>query len=145
MGIVGHAPDTYDYWYRQHIRDTTDVELKRLFVLRHLHRELDFALSDYELGRIRIGKVQYRPFTDTERQEAHDSLITRIADLAAYTAFTNYSVPILTLNERVDLPVLPKNFREAAFIDELRVRVSAVQHTNAATKPVEPTGTSSLP
>src|SRR5687768_15965464 len=66
LGIRHVASHTYDYKFRQHLKETKDPELKRLFVLQHLYRELDFAMRDYERGEIRVGKVEYRKMTQTE-------------------------------------------------------------------------------
>src|SRR5262252_3026349 len=48
MGIGFVASHTYDYRFRQHLKETHDPELKRLFVLQHLHRDVEFALGDFE-------------------------------------------------------------------------------------------------
>src|SRR5258707_13893174 len=50
---IGFAPShTYDYRFRQHLKETRDSELKRLFVLQHLHQEVEFALDDFQKGVI---------------------------------------------------------------------------------------------
>src|SRR5688500_1771456 len=54
----GSRPRTRDYKFRQRLKETKDPELKRLFVLQHLHWELEFAMRDYQRGEIRVGKVE---------------------------------------------------------------------------------------
>jgi len=40
MGIGFVASHTYDFEFRQRLKTTQDTELRRLFVLQHLYREL---------------------------------------------------------------------------------------------------------
>ena len=61
MGIGFVASHTYDYKFRQHLKSTNDPELKRLFVLWHLYRELDSHCgitkkADSESGRLNTEK-----------------------------------------------------------------------------------------
>src|SRR4051812_48351155 len=63
LGIGFVAWHTYDYRFRQHLKETHDPELKRLFVLQHLNRDVEFALNDFEKGIVRTGKTSSRPLT----------------------------------------------------------------------------------
>lgn len=46
---IGFVPShTYDFRFRQRLKTTHDPELKRLFVLDHLHGEVEFALDDFQ-------------------------------------------------------------------------------------------------
>jgi hypothetical protein len=88
---IGFVPShTYDYRFRQGLKTTHDPELKRLFVLQHLHRDVEFALDDFEKGIVRTGKSSFKPLTSQEWQSTQRSIQTQIDDLAAYTAFTNF-------------------------------------------------------
>jgi hypothetical protein len=84
MGIGFVASHTYDYQFRQHLKKTNDRELKRLFVLQHLYRDLDFAARDYQEGKIRIGKADYREMTDVEKLDAKKEINRILDDLAAF-------------------------------------------------------------
>src|SRR5208283_843825 len=80
---IGFVPThTYDYRFRQRLKTTQDVELKRLFVIQQLYRDIGFALDDFERGRIRIGQASYRPLTLSEWQSTRQSIQTQIDDLA---------------------------------------------------------------
>lgn len=84
MGIGLDAWHTYDNKFRQHLKKTNDEELKRLFVLRHLYQYVDFALRDFEDGRIRIGKNMYRKMTDDEKENAKEQILEMLDDLEEF-------------------------------------------------------------
>ncbi len=84
MGIGFVASHTYDYKFRQHLKSTNDQELKRLFVLWHLYREVDFEMDDYEEGQIRIGKVEYRQMTVEEKASAKKDILEKLDDLETF-------------------------------------------------------------
>ena len=84
MGIGFVASHTYDHQFRQHLKKSEDFELKRLFVLQHLYRELDDVVSDYQDGRIRVGKVEYREMSDDEKLDAKNRIIEMLDDLTAF-------------------------------------------------------------
>lgn len=91
MGIGFDASQTYDFRFRQHLKATQDPELKRLFVLQHLHRDVEFALRDFEQGILRTGKSSTRPLTPPEWRDTREAIESRIDDLATYYAFTNFA------------------------------------------------------
>ena len=84
LGIGHDASHTYDYTFRQRLKGTKDAELKRLFVLQHLYRELDHAMGDYQRGEIRVGKAEYRKMTPAEMEKARKALIEMLDDLAEF-------------------------------------------------------------
>ena len=84
LGIRFVASHTYDYKFRQHLKETKDPELKRLFVLQHLYGELDLAMRDYERGEIRVGKVEYRKMTPVEMKTAKKELVEMLDDLQSF-------------------------------------------------------------
>jgi hypothetical protein len=84
MGIGFVASHTYDYKFRQYLKKTKDPELKRLFVLQHLYRDLEFAMHDYQRGEIRVGKAEYRKMTPAEIEQAKKNLMTMLDDLAKF-------------------------------------------------------------
>lgn len=84
LGIGFNASHTYDYKFRQLLKETKDAELKRLFVLQHLYRELDRAMGDYQRGEIRVGKVEYRKMTPAEMEQARKRLVEKLDDLAEF-------------------------------------------------------------
>jgi len=84
LGIGFVASHTYDYKFRQHLKLTNDKELKRLFVLWHLYRDVDFAMRDYKKGQIRIGKAEYREMTADEKTSATNRLRDMLDDLEAF-------------------------------------------------------------
>ena len=124
---IGFVPThTYDYRFRQQLKTTQDTELKRLFVIEHLYRDIGFALDDFERGRIQIGQASYRPLTLSEWQSTRQSIQTQIDDLAAYSAFTNFVAAARDPMDPRD-PSLDK-----MWIDELRDRLRAVTNAPAA-------------
>ncbi len=84
LGIRFVASHTYDYKFRQHLKETKDTELKRLFVLQHLYRDVDFDMRDYERGEIRVGKVKYRKMTKAEMEAAKTKLLEMLDDLEKF-------------------------------------------------------------
>ncbi|MFT5524599.1 MAG: hypothetical protein ACI9HK_002554 [Pirellulaceae bacterium] len=80
MGIGFVASHTYDFNFRQHLKKTDDEELKRLFVLQHLYRDVDSSLRDYEEGRIRIGKTEYGVLCTTP-EKVHWELVKLFSDV----------------------------------------------------------------
>ncbi len=84
LGIGFAASDTYDFEFRQRLKTTQDAELKRLFVLQHLYRETDFAISDFERGIVMTGKSSRRQMTAEERNSTRLSITERLDDLARF-------------------------------------------------------------
>ena len=74
---------SYDIKFRQQLKLTDDNELKRLFVLKHLYRDLDAAMRDFRVGEVRVGKVGYRVMTDAERVAARRKISKLLDDLKA--------------------------------------------------------------
>jgi hypothetical protein len=126
LGIGFDPLHTYDYRFRQRLKTMRDPELKRLFVLQHLHQDVEFALDDLERGVIRTGQSSSRSLTLLEWQNTQRSIQTQIDDLAAYTAFTNFTV------DRHD-PLAPVDPNlDTGWIDELRGRLRNVTNAPAA-------------
>jgi hypothetical protein len=84
LGIGFVASHTYDYKFRQHLKETKDTELKRLFVLQHLYRDVALDMRDYERGEIRVGKVEYRKMTKAETEAAKTRLLEMLDDLERF-------------------------------------------------------------
>ena len=84
MGIGFVASHSYDFKFRQHLKETKDPELKRLFVLQHLYGDLDVAMSHYERGEIRVGKAEYRKMTLAETVTAKKRLMEMLDDLEKF-------------------------------------------------------------
>ena len=84
LGIGFAASNTYDFEFRQRLKTTQDAELKRLFVLQHLYRETDFAISDFERGIVMTGKSSRRQMTAEERNSTRLSITERLDDLARF-------------------------------------------------------------
>jgi hypothetical protein len=84
LGIGFVASHTYDYKFRQHLKETKDTELKRLFVLQHLYRDVDFDMRVYERGEIRVGKAEYRKMTKAETEAAKTRLLEMLDDLEKF-------------------------------------------------------------
>jgi hypothetical protein len=121
---IGFVPShTYDYQFRQHLKATHDPELKRLFVLQHLHRDVEFALNDFKAGIRRTGKSSSQPLTFSEWQSTQERIRSQIDDLAIYVAFTNFASVQHDPFTRID-PNL-----DESWIDELRGTLRSV--TNA--------------
>lgn len=120
LGIGFVASHTFDYRFRHHLKGTQDPELKRLYVLQHLHREVEWSLRDFKEGVIRTGKSSYRPLTLPEWQAAKQSLLTRIDDLATYSAFTNFATVSKSNPDLFDPGM------DAAWITELQKTLQSV-------------------
>ena len=84
LGIGFVAWQTYDNKFRQYLKNTNDEELKRLYVLRHLYQDVDFALSDFDEDRIQIGKNMYRKMTDDEKRNAKEQILGMLDDLEEF-------------------------------------------------------------
>ena len=67
LGIGFDPAHTYDYRFRQHLKQTQDPELKRFFVLRNLFRDVEIALRDFQAGIVIRQDVV--PGTDAVRVE----------------------------------------------------------------------------
>jgi hypothetical protein len=117
---------TYDYRFRQRLKTTQDPEFKRLFVLQHLHRDVEFALDDFESGIVRTGKASSRPLTLPEWWSTQQSIQTQIDDLAAFGAFTQFAS---TARDPLD-PSDPS--RDPSWIAELGARLRGVTNAPAA-------------
>lgn len=76
--------NNYDYEFRQHLKTTDDQELKRLFVLQHLYRDVDSAMRDYERGVVRVGKNQYDPMTAAKKLAVKRRLTATLDDLKSF-------------------------------------------------------------
>ena len=59
------------------LKKTTDPDLKRLFVLQHLYREMDIAVSDYKEGVVVAGKGMKRNMTPEEKEATRKKLIEK--------------------------------------------------------------------
>lgn len=123
LGIGFVAWDTYDYRFRQHLRETRDPELKRLFVLQHLSQDVECALADFEKGIVRTGKASSRPPTLSEWQDTRKQIQAQIADLASYYAFTNFATTNRNLFDSSDARL------DSMWIEELREKIKSI--TNA--------------
>ena len=73
-----------DYAFRQQLKKTKDEELKRLFVLKHLYREVRFDMDDYVKEHIRIGKTEIRSMTDKEKSQAKEKILQKLDDLEMF-------------------------------------------------------------
>lgn len=133
LGIEFVAAHTYDYRFRQHLKETHDPELKRLFVLQHLNRDVEWALDDFEKGIVRTGKTSSRPLTLSEWQDTQKKIQAQIDDLATYYAFTNYA----TTNRDPFDPPDPK--LDSMWIEELRGKLQSVTNAPAANHALQPT------
>ncbi len=125
LGIGFDPSHTYDYRFRQRLKTTLDPELKRLFVLQQLHRDVEYALDDFEKGIVRTGKSSSRPLTFSEWQSARQSIRTQIGDLDAYSAFSNFS------KARPDRFDSPNPSLDSSWIEELRGKLRSVTNTPA--------------
>src|SRR3954470_19429951 len=72
MGIGFVPSHTYDFAFRQHLKQTQDRELKRLFTLQRLSRDAEIAVDDFRKGVIDLGKGYTRPMTEEERALAKE-------------------------------------------------------------------------
>jgi len=126
LGIGFVAWHTYDYRFRQQLKETHDPELKRLYVLKHLHQSIEFALSYFEKGIVQTGKTSSRPLTFLEWQDTQKSIQAQIDDLATYNAFTNF---VTTRGDPLDPPD-PK--LDAMWIEELRGKLRSITNAPAA-------------
>lgn len=84
LGIGFVASHTYDFEFRQRLKTTRDTELRRLFVLQHLYRELDLDISDYERGIVRTGKTSSRQMTAEERAATRSNITERLDELSLF-------------------------------------------------------------
>src|ERR1051325_3650719 len=72
---IGFVPaHTYDYRFRQRLKNTKDPELKRLFVLQHLSGGVEAALDDFQRGIVWTGKSSSRPLTLSEWQTTREKI-----------------------------------------------------------------------
>lgn len=126
LGIGFVAWHTYDYRFRQHLKETHDPELKRLFVLQHLNQDVEWALGDFEKGIVRTGKTSSRPLTISEWQDTQKKIQAQIADLTTYYAFTNFA----TTNRAPFDPQDPK--LDSMWIEELREKLRSITNAPAA-------------
>jgi hypothetical protein len=140
VGIGFVAWHTYDYRFRQHLKQTQDPELKRLYVLQNLHESVDRGLSDFEAGIKRTGKTSSRPLTQPEWQAKRHELLEQVEDLATYAAFTNFArarlerIPGRGPVEERDLMDTKVPGQEEGWIDGLRQRITKVTNALAANK-----------
>ena len=84
LGLGFVASHTCDFKFRQQLKKTTDPDLKRLFVLQHLYREMDIAVSDYKEGVVVAGKGMKRNMTPEEKEATRKKLIEKIKDLELF-------------------------------------------------------------
>ena len=126
LGIGFDASHTYDYRFRQRLKTTQDHELKRLFVLQHLYQDVEFSLDDFERGIVRTGQSSSRPLTVSEWQSMQRNIQTQIDHLAAYSAFTNFSIARHDPLDPVDLSL------DSSWIEKLRGRLRGVTNAPAA-------------
>ena len=133
LGIGFNASQTYDYRFRQHLKDTHDPELKRLFVLQHLNFDVAIALGDFEKGVVRTGKASSRPLTLSEWQDTKKTIETQIDDLATYYTFTNYATTNLDSFDPPD----PR--MDSMWIQDLRRKFSSITNSPTANHRPQPT------
>lgn len=126
LGIGFVATHTYDYRFRQHLKKTHDPELKRLFVLQHLNRDVEWALDHFEKGIVRTGKSSARPLTLLEWEDTQKKIQAQIDDLATYYAFTNFA----TTNRDPFDPPDPK--LDSTWIEEFREKLRSITNAPAA-------------
>jgi len=74
----------YDFAYRHRLSITEDAELKRLYVLSHLYREVDRAIRELEKGSVNLGKNEFRDMTPAEEAAARARIAQGIEDLAQF-------------------------------------------------------------
>ena len=128
MGI-GFAPDhTWDYEFRHRLKSTADPELKRLFVLQNLYRDVQFALLDFGAGKIRTGQAEYRPLTADEWLKTREDIQRKIDDLTTYASFTNF------MSSSFDLMYTPDATLDLTWVDELRQQLRGITNAPAANK-----------
>ena len=84
LGIRFVASHTYDYEFRQRLKKTEDRELKRLFVLKNLYRDVDNAVSSFEEGLIEVGKSMTRKMTSEERTACAKRISQQLDDLLLF-------------------------------------------------------------
>jgi hypothetical protein len=126
LGIGFDPSHTYDYRFRQHLKTVHDPELKRLFVLQNLHRNVEFALNDFERGIMQTGKSSSRPLTLSEWQSTRQNIETQINDLVTYSAFTNFAVASNNPFDQSDSGL------DVIWIDELRARLHSITNIPAS-------------
>jgi hypothetical protein len=134
LGIGFVAWHTFDYRFRQHLKATQDPELKRLFVLQNLHRDVEISLREFGAGIVVTGKTSSRPLTLSEWRSTQQRIQTQIDDLAAYTAFTNFATVSHDTMDRSDRTL------DASWVEELRETLRSITNAPAANKTVERTG-----
>ena len=83
LGIGFVASHTFDYDFRQRLKTTQDLELKRLYVLHHLYQQTEGDLRAYEDWEVQTGRTTRRMTTD-ERKAARDTLIRKLSDLSSF-------------------------------------------------------------
>jgi hypothetical protein len=133
MGI-GFSPDhTWDYEFRHRLKGTADPELKRLFVLQNLYRDVEFALRDLDAGKIRTGQAEYRPLTADEWLVTRGEIQRKIDDLTAYASFTNFT------GSSFDPMYKPDPSLDLARVDNLRQQLRGITNAPAANKSLHST------
>jgi hypothetical protein len=121
LGIGFCADHTYDYRFRQYLKKTEDPEVKRLYVLHHLHQSLDWAIRDFEKGIVMTGKTSSRPLTPEEWKETKHRLLGKIDDLSVYVAFTNHATSATDIFDQLDPDM------DQEWIEEKRKKIEAVK------------------
>jgi hypothetical protein len=98
---IQHVPNhAYDYAFRQQLKQTKDLELKRLYVLQHRFREIDWSIHDYRVGEIRIDKVNKRKLTEAEKADLRKQIL---ADLDELNQIGDKNTPRWTKSMRSEL------------------------------------------
>lgn len=132
LGLWFDPSHSYDFRFRQELKKTRDPELKRLFVLQHLHEDVEFALNDFEKGIIATGKSSSRPLTPAEWQSSLRSIQAQIDDLTTFAAFTNFA------SDTRMRPGLADPGLDTRWIGELRERIRNASNARTTTAGSEP-------
>lgn len=84
MGIGFVSTHTYEFAFRQQLKNSQDPILKRAFVLKNLFIEIGFDIDEYQKGVKRVGKTEYEPLTAEEKAQARQNILDKLNDLDAF-------------------------------------------------------------
>ena len=129
LGIGFDASHTYDHRFRMRLSKTDDPELKRLYVLQHLHGEVEFGLENLKAGIKRTGLNSTRALTLDEWNKVREDLLVKINDLAAYSAFTNFATHEFDPRDR------PDQYEDQRWLGELRQTFRSITNAPAGRSP----------
>lgn len=82
LGIGFVASHSYEHRFRQILKKTDDVELKRLYVLKHFCDGLERDIHDFEVGVVDLGKGEERAMTSEEKETIRHDLIEKLEILS---------------------------------------------------------------